>query len=412
MSGENILVSDDSAEIREMLADYLKSVGYRVQTAPDGRKAVALINSAPLDLVITDLQMPHVDGLGVLQAVKARQADMPVIILTGHPTVESAMGALREGAYSYLLKPVENLEELRHIVENAMTHRRLTLENRRLMEELRVINASLAQRVEQQTVQLREAYEQLQSLDQMKAQFVSVTSHELRTPLQKIFITEDLLKSQLDQGSLANAQTYMADLIKQSQGLQRLLDNLLDFSEMERNEFQLTVGECRLIEMVNATVDLWRLRLDQKRLHLDMSVSERDLVITADTSRLQHAFSQLLENAIKFTPQGGRITVGVHGPTRAPWTQSLPTAFAVVAVMDTGPGIPPEKQQEIFQAFTQMDMSDQRRFGGLGMGLAIASKIALAHGGRITLKSELGKGSTIAMWLPMYPATSPLARQG
>ena len=412
MSGENILVSDDSSEIRTMLADYLKSQGYRVHIAPDGRKAMAALNSQPLDLVITDMQMPYVDGLGVLRAVKARDADAPVIILTGHPTLESAIGALHEGAYSYLLKPVENLEELGHVIENALASRRLTLENRRLIEELRVVNANLAQRVAQQTTQLREAYEQLQSLDQMKAQFVSVTSHELRTPLQKMFITADLLKSHLDQGSVANAKTYMVELIKQSKSLQRLIDNLLDFSEMDRNEFQLAVGECHLIEMVNATVDLWRLRLEKKRLQLDLSLSDHELVITADTSRLQHAFSQLLENAIKFTPQGGRITVGVHGPTRAPWTQTFPTVFAVVAVMDTGPGIPPEKQHEIFQAFTQMDMSDQRRFGGLGMGLAIASKIALAHGGRITLKSEAGRGSTFAMWLPMRPVTAPLAKQG
>ena len=412
MSGENILVSDDSPEIRTMLADYLKSLGYRVHIAPDGRKATAVLNSQPFDLVITDIQMPHMDGLGVLRAVKARDADVPVIILTGHPTLESAIGALHEGAYSYLLKPVENLEELGHVIENALASRRLTLENRRLIEELRVVNANLAQRVAQQTTQLREAYEQLQSLDQMKAQFVSVTSHELRTPLQKMFITADLLKSHLDQGSVANAKTYMVELIKQSKSLQRLIDNLLDFSEMDRNEFQLAVVECRLIEMVNATVDLWRLRLEKKRLQLNLSLSDHELVITADTSRVQHAFSQLLENAIKFTPHGGHITVGVHGPTRAPWTQTFPTVFAVVAVMDTGPGIPPEKQHEIFQAFTQMDMSDQRRFGGLGMGLAIASKIALAHGGRITLKSEPGRGSTFAMWLPMRPVTAPLAKQG
>ena len=411
MSGENILVSDDSSDIRTMLADYLKSQGYRVHIAPDGRKAMAALNSQPFDLVITDMQMPLVDGLGVLRAVKARSADVPVIILTGHPTLESAIGALQEGAYSYLLKPVENLEELGHVVENALESRRLTMENRRLIEELRVVNANLAQRVAQQTTQLREAYEQLQSLDQMKAQFVSVTSHELRTPLQKMFITADLLKSQLDQGAVANAKAYMADLIKQSKSLQRLIDNLLDFSEMDRNEFQLAVGECHLIEMVNATVDLWRLRLEKKRLQLDLSLSDHELIITADTSRVQHAFSQLLENAIKFTPQGGRITVGVHGPARAPWTQAVPAVFAVVAVMDTGPGIPPEKQHEIFQAFTQMDMSDQRRFGGLGMGLAIASKIALAHSGRITLKSEPGRGSTFAMWLPMRATTAPLVKQ-
>ena len=128
---------------------------------------------------------------------------------------------------------------------------------------------------------------------------------------------------------------------------------------------------------------------------------ERDIVLNADSSRLQHALGQLLDNAIKFTLPGGRIVVGAHGPTRAPWPEAGPTLFAVMAVADSGVGIPPEKQQAIFRAFTQVDMSDQRKFGGLGMGLTIAARIVSAHGGRIMLKSEPGKGSTFAIWLPV-----------
>ena len=406
MSGESILIADDSSEIRDTLADYLKSLGYRVQTAPDGRKAAARIGSQPLDLVITDLQMPFVDGLGVLQAAKAHDADLPVIILTGHPTLESAIDALREGAHNYLLKPVENLDELHHVVRNALMHRHLTLENRRLVEELRALNASLAQRVAQQTDQLREAYEQLKSLDQMKAEFVSVTSHELRTPITQLFITADLLQTQLDQGSIPGARMYLAELVGQSQRLQRVIDNLFDFSQMDRNEFQLELGECHLIALVRSTVDLWRLRVEKKKLRVDISTPDQAVTITADTPRLQHALGQLLDNAIKFTPPGGRIRVAAHWPAPPPWTQPIPSAFAVIAVIDSGPGVPAEKQQAIFQAFTQMDMSDQRQYGGLGMGLTIASKIVLAHGGRITLNSEPGKGSTFAIWLPMNVNTS------
>jgi len=395
-----------------MLADYLKSASYRVQTAPDGRKAIELINSQPFDLVITDLQMPHVDGLGVLQAVKACNCDIPVIILTGHPTVESAIGALREGAYNYLLKPVENLDELHHVVQNALSHRRLTLENRRLMEELRALNASLAQRVAQQTEQLREAYEQLKSLDQMKAEFVSVTSHELRTPLAQMFFTADLLQEQLNQGSIVGAKAYLADMMAQSQRLRRQIDNLFDFSQLDRNEFKLELGRCSVLELVNSTVELWRLRIEKKRLRLEVALPQQDLVLTADMPRVQHALGQLLDNAIKFTPPGGRVRVAAHWPAAPPWTQPIPASFAVIAVIDSGPGIPSEKQHAIFQVFTQADMSDQRRYGGLGMGLTIASKIILAHGGRITLNSEPGRGSMFAMWLPMDVTASSVSIPG
>ncbi len=401
MLSESILVADDAAGVRDLLAQYLKDLGYRVKTAADGERAVALIGAQPFELVITDLQMPRIDGLGVLQAARARDPDTKVVILTGNPTLESAIEALREGAYDYLLKPVENLDILHHVVESALGHRRLTLENRRLMEELRALNASLTNRVAQQTQQLREAYEQLQGLDRMKAQFVSVTSHELRTPLTQLFITADLLRSQLDQGSTASAQPYLAEIVSQGQRLQRLIENLLDFSQMDRNEFELALGECHLPALVRSTVNLWRLRIEKKRLHLDISTPERDIVLRADTSRLQHALGQLLDNAIKFTSPNGRIVVGVHGPTHPPWPEAGPTPFTVMAVADSGVGIPAEKQQAIFKAFTQVDMSDQRRFGGLGMGLTIAARIVSAHGGRIMLKSEPGRGSTFAIWLPI-----------
>jgi len=406
MPGENILIADDSADIRNLLADYLRGLGYRVQTAPDGEKAVALIGAQPFELVITDFQMPRLDGLGVLQAVKAHDLDIEVVILTGHPTAESAIGALRKGAYDYLLKPVENLDEVGHVVENALTQRRLTLENRRLMEELRVLNVNLANRVAQRTEQLRQAYVQLQSLHQMKAQFVSVTSHELRTPLTQILLSADMLKDQISRRSLSGAEVYLREMVLQSQRLQRLIDNLLDFSLMERNEFKLNLGECHLPVMVRSTAELWRPRIEAKRIDLGLAVPDHDIALVADEPRLQNALGQLLENALKFTHPGGRIMVGVHGPTRAPWPEAA-SPFSVIAVIDSGIGIPADQQRAIFDAFTQVDMSDQRRYGGLGVGLTITARIVTAHGGRVTLKSEPGKGSTFAMWLPMRIKTSP-----
>ncbi len=209
-----------------------------------------------------------------------------------------------------------------------------------------------------------------------------------------------------------DTDAYLTAITAQSHRLQRLIDNLLDFSLMERDEFELACGECHLAALARATVEMWRERIEQKQLRLDLSVPEHDIIIQADSSRLQNALDQLLENAFKFTPEGGRILVGLHGPARAPWEGASQSLFAVMAVADSGAGIPAEKQQAIFEAFTQADMSDRRRFGGLGIGLTIASRIVNAHGGRITLKSEPGQGSLFAMWLPMRVSTSPLAKPG
>lgn len=401
MSITHILIADDSAQVRDLVGEYLQGLGYRVQTAADGERAVALIRAQPFDLVITDLQMPRVDGLGVLHAAKAQDPDMEVVILTGYPTLESAIGALREGAHDYMLKPVENLDILRHVVESALSHRSLVLENHRLVHELQKLNADLTDRVAQQTQQLQQAYEQLKDLEQMKARFVSVTSHELRTPLAQLFLTTDVLRGRLDENSIQGAKACLTELASQSQRLKRLVDNLLDFSQMDRDEFELELGPCHLPALVRATVELWRARVEEKGLGLQISMPEQDILLTADTARLQHALGQLLDNAVKFTPEGGRIVVGVHEPVRPPWQEASPSLYVVIAVADSGVGIPAEKQQAIFQAFTQADMSDQRRFGGLGMGLTITSRIVAAHGGRIMLQSEPGQGSTFTIWLPV-----------
>jgi len=407
MAGESILVADDSGDVRGLLSQYLKGLGYSVQTAADGEKAIALIGTCQFALVITDLQMPRRDGIDVLRAAKRRDPDTEVVILTGNPTTESAIDALREGAYNYLLKPVENLDELRYAVEGALAHRSLVLENRRLVAELRALNASLESRVAQQTQQLREAYEQLQSLDRLKAQFVSVTSHELRTPLAQMFLIADLLRDRIHTRELHDVELYLDQLVTQGQRLQRLIDNLLDFSLMERDEFELALGKCSLLDLVRTVAEVWRPRIEDKKLKLELALPQRDVVITADAPRLQNALGQLLDNAIKFTPSGGRILIGLHGAARAPWPEAGQTPFAVIAVADSGVGIPSDKQQAIFQAFTQADMSDRRRFGGLGIGLKIAARIVAAHGGRITLKSEPDKGSLFTIWLPMQVSRSP-----
>jgi signal transduction histidine kinase len=212
--------------------------------------------------------------------------------------------------------------------------------------------------------------------------------------------------------SLAEAETYLGAITTQSQRLQRLIDNLFDFSLIERGELELARGECHLALLVSATAEMWRERIEQRQMRLDVSMPERDIVTYADAPRLQNALGQLLDNALKFTPQGGRILLGLHGPARAPWDGASQSPFAVIAVADSGVGIPAEKQPDIFQAFTQADMSDRRRFGGIGIGLTIAARIVNAHGGRITLRSEPGLGSVFTMWLPMRAGTSPLTGPG
>ncbi len=401
MARARILIADDSKDVAAFLQGYLAQQGYEVEVAYDGETAVHLFNRQPFDLVLVDLQMPRLNGLGVLHRVKERAKDTPVIFLTGHASLDTALDALRHGAYDYLLKPLENVEQLQFTINRALLQRSLEIDNRRLLDELKEANTRLEQKVAEQTRELREAYERLQSLDRMKSEFVSVVSHELRTPLSVILLASHVLSAEGDVLPPERRREHLANLQSYGRRLKRLVDNLLDFSLLERGELILETSLIDVTSVMREVVDAYLPRARDKGVTLQSVPPNTALSVMADSARLVNALSHLVDNAIKFTASGGRVVLGAHGPAQQPGGGNRP--HAVIAVADSGVGIPTERQHLLFKAFSQADMSDRRRFEGIGLGLALAHRIVAAHGGRITLKSEPGQGSTFAIWLPMTP---------
>ncbi|HEY4688370.1 MAG TPA: hybrid sensor histidine kinase/response regulator [Anaerolineae bacterium] len=399
MAKERILIADDSKDITAFLQAYLVQQGYEVHIAYDGETAVRLFAAQPFDLVLTDLQMPRLNGLGVLHRVKERAPSTPVIILTGHASLDTALDALRHGAYDYLLKPVDNVDQLQFTVNRALFQRNLEIDNRRLMEELKETNAHLGQKVAEQTHELREAYERLKDVDRMKSEFLSIVSHELRTPLAVMLMAAQILNTQFDELSRERKQEQLGNLYTYGRRLKRLVENLLDFSLLERGELELEIDPVNVQTVMREVFETYAPRAKDKGITLQIAPPKNELMVAADMGRLVNALSHLVENAIKFTPAGGRAAIGAHGPVRGPDGADAP--HVVIAVTDTGVGIPADRQHLLGQAFTQADMSDRRRFEGIGLGLALAHRIVAAHRGRITFKSGPGKGSTFAIWLPL-----------
>jgi len=399
MVKERILIAEDNKELASFLQSYLQQQGYEAQVAHDGEAAVRLFVAQPFDLVLTDLQMPRLNGLGVLHRVKERSSDAQVIILTAHATLDTALDALRHGAYDFLLKPVDSVEQLQFTINRALLQRSLEIDNRRLLAELKEANAHLGQKVAEQTRELREAYEKLQSLDRMKSEFVSVVSHELRTPLSVILLSTQMLLSGADSLDADRLRENLNNLQRYSRRLKRLVDNLLDFSLLQRGELELDIGPVDVAGVIMEVVEVYQPRAVEKGITLQAVPLKTPLTVVGDSARLSNALSHLVDNAVKFTGRGGRVVIGAHGPTQASGGGNAP--HVVIGVADSGVGIPPERQHLLFRAFSQLDMSDSRRFEGIGLGLALANRIVTAHKGRITLKSEPGKGSTFAIWLPM-----------
>jgi signal transduction histidine kinase len=398
MNERRLLVADDSEAIREMLGSFLANLGYHTDLAADGEAAISLFQAHPYDVVICDLQMPRVEGLMVLAQVKAVDPDVQVIILTGHATLETAIEALRLGAYEYQFKPVDEMENFARLVERAYHHRRLVRENKHLLAQLQETNARLESEVEKRTHELRLANESLLGLDRLKNDFISVVSHELRTPLAVVTLEAQMLASGMQFSPEKQHEIYEALLVN-ARRLQIQIDDLLDFALIERGELELKFTACSINQIVRDVVDLYNARAAQKHLKLTLNLPPTaQLSVVADGPRLRSALMHLVDNAIKFTPENGAVIVSVHNLVFVPETDIPAVA---VSVRDTGIGIPAETQQNLFSAFNQADMSTTRRFGGMGMGLALAKRIVEAHGGRMTFKSDTGQGSLFALWVPI-----------
>ncbi|HEY9900556.1 MAG TPA: AAA family ATPase [Pantanalinema sp.] len=280
-------------------------------------------------------------------------------------------------------------------LQNALSAERTAyLEGERTIRD--VYERELEARVAERTACLQEAYEQLKALDQMKTNFLGLVSHELRTPLTSIQGYAEFLEDGIS-GELSGAQhEYVKQIKHGTLGLARLVDDLLDFARMEAGSFKLVPEPFDLAENIAETLESLSPVVQEKGLSVEMRLPDAAAPITADPGRIAQVLLNLLGNAIKFTPAGGRITLSLRAMD-AEWR---------VEVRDTGIGIAHDHLSKLFQRFYQVDSSSTRRHGGTGLGLSIAKSIIEAHGGRIGVGSSPGEGSTFWFTLPVC-AQSP-----
>jgi signal transduction histidine kinase len=386
-----LLVVDDEESLRITTAAILEKEGYIVDTASSGDDAVEQLNNTDYDLVLTDLHMEGGDGLSVLNQIR-RHAPLTIsVVLTGFASVESAIAALQEGAYDYLVKPCD-IESMKHTIRRGVEHRRLMLAEQKARADLQQLNLDLEKRIEERTAELKRLNVELAEANRAKDIFLATLSHELRTPLTPVVGWIKLLRSgALDEKSVSQA----LDAIERNAWLQsRLIDDLLDTSRIATGKLHFEPKPTDLNAVVKAAVDTVLATAAARNVELSMSLWPTSLVVMGEPVRLQQIAWNLVSNAIKFTDPGGkvRITTGLH------------TAHAHLEVVDTGVGIEAEFLPHVFDRFRQADGSTSRRHGGLGLGLAIADALAKMHGGALEAQSEgAGKGSCFTFRMEVAP---------
>jgi signal transduction histidine kinase len=379
--------------------------------------ALRRVRESAFDLVLTDLRLDDTDGLNIVSEVCRLQPDAVSIILTGYASLESAIKALREGAYDYLIKPCD-VEELRAVVARGIERRQLGMQLKLRLAELeeanatiRGLNETLQQRVDDATAELQQMYdqaqenlEQLQQLDRLKSRFLSMASHELKTPLTSISGLSQVLlrrmRRRLDQGWPTEAEWVEEQrghvdrlelLNSQTARLGRLIDELLDVSRIESGKVEFHLEPIDLSALVSEVAERLQLTTAQHTIEVDLDgLASAELL--ADRDHLEQVLDNLVSNAIKFSPEGGTIRVSVRSE---PESDSV-----VLSVQDPGVGIPANQLETIFGLFYQAEDPVSRKTGGMGLGLYISREIVTRHGGRIWAESAPKRGSIFNVALP------------
>ncbi len=254
-----------------------------------------------------------------------------------------------------------------------------------LRSALQAANRNLEQRVQDRTADLNEALRRLSELNQMKANFVSNISHELRTPLTHVKGYIELLISE-SLGKINEEQRHALSVSQRATSkLEDMIEDLIMFSLASRGELSMKLDSVDIRRLVSLAVKSATNKAQDRGVTLQAQFVDSVPFVQADPEKIGWVVNQLLDNAIKFTPSGGSVTVSL---------KEEGANLVNVAVIDTGIGIPQHRMQEIFEPFHQLDGSSTRHYGGTGLGLALVRQIIEAHGSLLDVKSIEGKGTT------------------
>lgn len=364
----SILIVDDERGLLTTLVTAFHTQGYQAVGATSGAEALAVLDRNPFEVVLTDLRMGGMDGLGLMERVRAGFPETAIILMTGAATVESAVAALKGGASDYVLKPF-GLSEIFRVVQRCLDEQQLRREN----------------------VELSEVNRRLKELDQLKSNLLSAVSHEFRTPLT---IMHGWLNLLLDGqfGPLSSEQgESLAAVHKSATRLGCLIENLLAFVECERGEGVRAAGAVSLASLLQDAAAALAPDCRERGIALSVNVDDGLRMVWGARDRLRLVFFNLMENAVKFNQSGGTVAV----------TAREEAAGVEVRITNSHGTIPPGRVEGLLQPFTQGDMGTSRPARGLGLGLAVARAIIHAHGGALHLGVGEEQGTTVCVRLPL-----------
>ncbi len=367
-------IEDDSAN-RLLVRKILTGDGFAVTEANDGLEGVRLARGEPPDLVLVDLNIPGLDGYEVTLRLRgdARLRNVPIVAITAEGDRSTSLAV---GCDGFIQKPI-NARTFAATIRGFLQGHREEVSKETADRRLRAQSQRIVARLEAKVAELSEANERLVDAAKAKTAFYRNISHELATPMTPVVGYIKLLVDQ-ELGELNPAQRKalkaMDDCVRR---LRSTIDNLLDVTGFETGRMRFIHADYDMGDVIRRTVHLLGQKCVEHSIRLVVDIPDRKMPAWGDAERLSRGVGQVLDNAIKFTPDGG--VVGVRLTHHAPVYE--------ICIADTGPGIPQELLSKVLEPFFQIDASPTRQFGGVGVGLAIARRVARAMGGDLQVRS-------------------------
>jgi len=370
-----LLVIEDEPYVRDSYVDMLDILGFQCDVAENGREGLAKIAKTDYHIVLTDLNMPVMDGLETLKRIKKKTPHVQVIVITGFATIENAIKAMKQGAFDYITKPI-SFEHVKIILDRCVQHIIATQENK----------------------ELKDHNQELVELNDLKSKFITITNHELRTPLAVIKGYVELLEMAVPEKN-EETREYFEVVNNTLHDLVEMVERMHDLSHVGSALQKFSTTSFNLNMEALSVANEMKLLFRRRGVGLNISANTKEIIVEADKNALRRAIRELLQNALKFTDKDGQVSLDIKKETS--------DNRVYLSVKDDGIGIPADKLDMIFEPFYEVQdvmhhSTSQTEFmgGGIGVGLSIVKEIVEANKGEVAVSSKPGKGSTFTIIMP------------
>ena len=374
-----ILVVDDEPDlealVRQKFRKNIRTNEYQFYFAENGQKALDLLSETEVDLVLTDINMPEMDGLTLLSKLNEQNYFLKTVIVSAYGDMENIRTAMNLGAFDFVTKPID-FKDLEITMVKTIKH---ILQLRRNAETLRE-NDTLK-------IYLRE----IKAQKRLKDRFFAIISHDLRGPVSSFQGISQVISIYLQQAKYEELEKMMSEVDKATDNLSKLLDNLLNWASSELSQIPYKPEQVNVSKMVGELVQIFELIAKGKGISIEPDIDPA-VEIYVDVNSTVTILRNLIHNALKFTPEGGKIKITAHQNHE----------FASIQIQDSGVGINPEKLDNLFTLTDKSSTYGTKGEKGIGLGLQLVHEFTKLNKGKVEVDSVEGKGTTFTVDLPIH----------